>query len=97
MKKLYWIGFLILIFQSAFAQSSMEGTVKGTVKNINNEAQEYLMIWTEPASSEVFTNEKGEFSLNLKPGKYELFVGEYGSSLQSNSIYVIADKTVISD
>lgn len=94
MRKIYWIGFLILFFHQAFAQSNPDGSVKGIVTNAENEAQPYVMIWTEPYSTEVFTNSNGEYTMTLKPGKYTLFVGENGSPIQSQNIFVQSNKTV---
>src|SRR5690554_6561095 len=94
MRKIFWIGFLILFFHQALAQSNPDGSVKGIVTNAENEAQPYVMIWTEPYSTEVFTNANGEYSMTLKPGKYTLFVGENGSPIQSQNIFVQSNKTV---
>ncbi|MDG4950355.1 TonB-dependent siderophore receptor [Weeksellaceae bacterium KMM 9724] len=94
MKQIILVGILILASIPSFAQ---EGTVTGTVANLESETPKLYNIWTEPISETVITESDGKYSLELSPGEYDLFVGNNGLILQTAHIQVGADEKITQD
>lgn len=89
MRQIFLVGFLVFAFIYSFGQ---EATVKGSVTHTANGDQHTYNIWTDPATETVTADEDGNYTLNLAPGKYTIFVGENGQILQSANIEVKEDK-----
>ena len=87
MRKILLVGVLILALTPFFAQ---QGTVTGSVTNLENDGSSLYNIWTEPRTQTITTEEDGQYSLELIPGEYDLFVGNNGLTLQTAHIEVEA-------
>lgn len=95
MKFLLTLATLMLLFTSLFAQGT--GTLKGKVRTTEGKALSDVLITAKKDDKEIKstkTNSKGEFSMTLDEGKYNLVFTKKGYSLGIlYNVAVVKNKT----
>ncbi len=97
MRQLYLsLAFLLLIFQSGFAQT--KGKIQGQVKSSDGNPVEYVSVQLKGTSRGAVTNNSGSFEITgLNPGNYTVVASFVGLDTQEKSVTVIAGNTEVVD
>lgn len=88
MKTQLFTGFLLfsLFFNfQAFAQNAL---LRGTVKDANGQTLVGASVTVQGSSKGTLTDNNGNYSLSLAPGKYTVVVSYVGYATQRNEITV---------
>jgi outer membrane receptor protein involved in Fe transport len=88
---------LISILFSTFCLSQTKGTVKGilTDKESNNAPLAFANATIKETTTGVTTNEKGEYSISIAPGKYVIVFSFVGYENVEESITIKAGETIV--
>lgn len=89
--------FLILLCSVAYAQQnrSDEISVNGKITDTKGNGILYASVYVEETKSAYATNEKGEFTVTLIPGKYTFHIMHINYETYSRLIEIDADKTIM--
>ncbi|MCX2481027.1 TonB-dependent receptor [Pedobacter sp. MC2016-15] len=86
-----------LSFSSLHAQTRY-GTIKGTVKTSDNKAAEFVNVYIQALKRSTTTDENGKYEIiRVEEGSQTVTVSYVGLTTKSQSVEVVANKTVTSD
>jgi len=90
---------LLCCFSIAAADGqSRYGTIKGTVKTSDNKAGEFVNVYIKALKRSTTTDENGKYEIQkVEAGTQTVTVSYVGLTTKSQSVEVIANKTVTSD
>lgn len=88
---------LWLLTLTVIAQSTLRGTINGTVKSLDGQPAEFVNVSFKGTSYGITTNAKGEFSISLPPGEYSAMISIIGFSSQQQPVTVKAGEITYLD
>jgi hypothetical protein len=102
MEKSQWFSkqsiILILVFQLLAVGSLWAGTLKGTVKGKGGRPKKYIQLdFSGPQRVVVYSNNKGEYSITLRGGRYMITVRQRSRTMKFTVTIPSGNKTKIVD
>ncbi|HUR10755.1 MAG TPA: TonB-dependent receptor [Flavitalea sp.] len=95
LRSLLALSFLLFLFKTSVAQTN--GTVRGTVKDINGSPLSGASVTVEGERSGTTTDGNGNYSIRIRPGSYTLIISFVGQNAQRFPITVTEGQTLQQD